>query len=163
MNPLLSDLISHMEWADATICTFAAAHEQSSSDRQLCDGTLHILECQNGYLSLMRKTEFLEMRRDDFPTIAAIVPEIVRYYQALADFLRSADEESMRSNLNIPWTRGAGSAVTVEDGLAQVVMHSQYHRGQNAARLRQLSLAPPLTDLVMWYLTGKPAPARATD
>jgi uncharacterized damage-inducible protein DinB len=35
-------------------------------------------------------------------------------------------------------------------------MHSQHHRGQNAARMRQLGITPPMTDFVVWYALGQP-------
>jgi uncharacterized damage-inducible protein DinB len=37
-------------------------------------------------------------------------------------------------------------------------MHSHYHRGQNATRLRELGGEPPPTDLIVWYWKGRPAP-----
>ena len=35
-------------------------------------------------------------------------------------------------------------------------MHSHYHRGQNATRLRELGGEPPMTDLIVWYWKGRP-------
>jgi uncharacterized damage-inducible protein DinB len=35
-------------------------------------------------------------------------------------------------------------------------MHSHYHRGQNATRLRELGGTPPNTDLIVWYWKGQP-------
>ena len=40
-------------------------------------------------------------------------------------------------------------------------MHSHYHRGQNATRLRELGAEPPGTDLIVWYWKSRPAPAWA--
>jgi uncharacterized damage-inducible protein DinB len=36
-------------------------------------------------------------------------------------------------------------------------MHSHYHRGQNATRLRELGGDPPGTDLITWIWKGRPA------
>jgi uncharacterized damage-inducible protein DinB len=35
-------------------------------------------------------------------------------------------------------------------------MHSHYHRGQNAARLRELEGVPPGTDFIEWLRQGQP-------
>jgi uncharacterized damage-inducible protein DinB len=35
--------------------------------------------------------------------------------------------------------------------LLQALTHSQHHRGQNAARMRELGVTPPMTDFVVWY------------
>jgi uncharacterized damage-inducible protein DinB len=38
----------------------------------------------------------------------------------------------------------------------QAAMHSHYHRGQNATRLRELGGVPPATDFIMWVRNGQP-------
>ena len=38
-----------------------------------------------------------------------------------------------------------------------MAMHSQWHRGQNAMRLRELGGEPPTTDLIVWYWKGRPS------
>ena len=40
--------------------------------------------------------------------------------------------------------------------LLQAIMHGQHHRGQNAARMRELGVKPPPTDFVVWFAAGKP-------
>ena len=40
--------------------------------------------------------------------------------------------------------------------LLQALMHSQHHRGQNASRMRELGVEPPMTDFVIWYAVGRP-------
>ena len=40
--------------------------------------------------------------------------------------------------------------------LLQALTHSQHHRGQNTARMRQLGAKPPMTDFVIWYALGRP-------
>ena len=39
----------------------------------------------------------------------------------------------------------------------QAAMHSHYHRGQNATRLRELGGVPPMTDFIVWLHKGQPA------
>ena len=43
------------------------------------------------------------------------------------------------------------------EALMQAAMHSHYHRGQNATRLRELGGAPPGTDFIEWLRQGQPA------
>jgi uncharacterized damage-inducible protein DinB len=47
---------------------------------------------------------------------------------------------------------------TSGEGLLQAILHSQYHRGQNARRLRELGGEPPTTDLIVWIAAGRPPP-----
>ena len=43
-----------------------------------------------------------------------------------------------------------GRRIPVREGLLQVCLHSQGHRSQCAARLKQLGGAPPGTDYIVW-------------
>jgi len=40
--------------------------------------------------------------------------------------------------------------------LLQVLLHSQQHRAQNASRMRELGVNPPMTDYIFWYALGMP-------
>ncbi len=54
------------------------------------------------------------------------------------------------------WNRPIG-AVCVGQSAVQVAMHSTHHRGQVAARLRELGVEPPMVDFIVWVWIGKPA------
>jgi uncharacterized damage-inducible protein DinB len=54
------------------------------------------------------------------------------------------------------WFKDPPLTITVAEALTQCSRHSHYHRGQNAARLRELGGEPPTTDLIVWH--GKAAP-----
>lgn len=51
-----------------------------------------------------------------------------------------------------------GSRPTVADGLTQIVMHSQNHRGQCLIRLRENGVKPPTLDYILWA-KDRPAPS----
>jgi len=38
----------------------------------------------------------------------------------------------------------------------QALTHGQHHRGQNASRMRQLGVTPPMTDFIVWVALGRP-------
>ena len=59
---------------------------------------------------------------------------------------------------NTSTTRNPPLTISVTEALTQAAMHSQWHRGQNATRLRELGGLPPTTDLIVWYWKGKPQP-----
>ena len=40
--------------------------------------------------------------------------------------------------------------ISIRQALTQAAMHSHYHRGQNATRLRELGGTPPMTDFIVW-------------
>lgn len=45
---------------------------------------------------------------------------------------------------------------SLAETIMQVVTHSAYHRGQLAARLRELGGEPPLVDYIAWIWFGRP-------
>lgn len=51
---------------------------------------------------------------------------------------------------------GQAGADRLEDLVRHVVNHATYHRGQVATQLRQLGVAPPGTDLVIYLRSRKP-------
>ncbi len=72
-----------------------------------------------------------------------------------------------------PWSFFQSHGVSNEDSmggkinkaraLLQMTAHSNYHRAQNATRLRELGSKPPLTDLIFWYWKGQPEAERISD
>ena len=63
----------------------------------------------------------------------------------------------MEELVEVPWFKTL--KISVRHALTQCAMHSHYHRGQNATRLRELGGTPPMTDFIVWLRDGKP-PAR---
>ena len=66
--------------------------------------------------------------------------------------------DGLEERIAIPWFQNPPLSTTVTEALTQCAMHSHYHRGQNATRLRELGAEPPLTDLIVWCWKGRPAP-----
>ena len=48
--------------------------------------------------------------------------------------------------------------ITLSEALHQAVMHSHYHRAQNATRVPERGGKPPTTDLIVWLWKGRPQP-----
>jgi uncharacterized damage-inducible protein DinB len=60
--------------------------------------------------------------------------------------------------VEIPWFKEPLLKISVEHALTQAAMHSHYHRGQNATRLRELGGQPPPTDFIAWLRRSQPQP-----
>ena len=73
----------------------------------------------------------------------------------LNDALRNASPERLEEMIEVIWFRPP-ARLTVAQALTQAAMHSHYHRGQNATRLRELGGVPPTTDFIVWIHKGKP-------
>jgi uncharacterized damage-inducible protein DinB len=97
---------------------------------------------------------FLNVRecfRDPLQRIASV--------EGIRRYLETVTDAHLLARVDIPWFNNPPLTITVAEALAQMAMHSQWHRGQNATRLRELGYEPPTTDLIVWYWKGRPAAA----
>ena len=76
----------------------------------------------------------------------------------VAAFLEGITAARLAECIPVPWFKDPPLELSVGRALTQAAMHSHYHRGQNATRLRELGGEPPMTDLIVWYWRGQPAP-----
>jgi uncharacterized damage-inducible protein DinB len=68
------------------------------------------------------------------------------------------DPSARDESLDVPWFRGMPGGTLRGEALVRAAMHSQWHRGRNAARLKELGLEPPTIDPIVWLFSGRPAP-----
>jgi uncharacterized damage-inducible protein DinB len=66
------------------------------------------------------------------------------------------DEGRLTEIIEVPWFQPP-LKISVRHALMQAAMHSHYHRGQNATRLRELGGVPPGTDFIVWLRDVQPA------
>ena len=155
---MVLDLFGHLAWADAELWRAIMAHAPATTDEVICERLHHIHLVQHAFLSIVQHEDVKRTRLDDFAGLEAL-RDYARAGHARAEaYLATATAERLQERLGIPWFRNPPIEVTVEQALLQAAMHSHYHRGQNAARLRKLGGAPPMTDLIAWYWKGRPAP-----
>ena len=141
MNPLLRDFYGHQVWADAEQWHCIEAQPSAAGDVAIKNRLHHIHMVQRVFLwAVSDRTAALEVTKpDDFASLA----DLKRYARDYHD---------------MPWFTNPPLSITVIEALTQCAMHSHYHRGQNATRLRELGADPPGTDLIVWYWKGRPAP-----
>ncbi len=150
---LLQDLARHQSWADAA--HWKALHENST--------LLEDAEIQkrlNHMLSALRMLTTLARGETPDPTAMAATEPIDQLEAAMGkantgivETINSVDLGKMISlprGPKGPWEAPAGVL------LLQAITHGQHHRGQNASRMRQLGVTPPMTDFVIWYALGRP-------
>jgi len=157
MKTLIGELMDHQAWADAAIVQAIAAQEGAASDDSLRKTLHHIVMVQRAFLSLFLKRPFDMAKESQVPaSFSEFEPLFREAHQEEIAFVRNMDEAALSQPFEMPWI--PGSKLTVQQALLQVVMHSQSHRGQCAARLRALGGTPPTSDFILW-LKDKPAPS----
>lgn len=161
MDSLVFDLLGHQAWADAEHWRAMQAHPPAHDDRTLRERLHHQHLVQRAFTWIAgdRSAAFERSKPEDFPSIADLMG-FARGAHAGLDRLRGElTEGRLLEEVAIPWFKDPPLRLTVGEALTQCAMHSQWHRGQNATRLRELGGAPPTVDLIVWYWKGRPAPA----
>jgi uncharacterized damage-inducible protein DinB len=158
MTTHLDELYAHQEWADAEHWRAIEAHQTALADRTIRQRLHHIHIVQSGFLWVINgsKTPFAITKAEDFPDPAELKEFARRYHGEMAAKLISLDEARMAEVVNVPWF-SPPLVISVRHALTQAVMHSHYHRGQNATRLRELGGVPPGPDFIEWLRLCKPA------
>jgi uncharacterized damage-inducible protein DinB len=145
---LLKDLARHQAWADgahwktlhgnATLLADADIRKRLNHMTMACDMLAALARGETPDAAGMKERESIE----------ELEAAMRKANDGLAATLGSADLDKM-----IALPRGPKGPFQAPAGvlLLQALMHGQHHRGQNASRMRELGVTPPMTDFVVWY------------
>jgi len=153
----LDELYAHQEWADAEHWRAFETYPAALADQAIRERLLHIHLVQHAFLWVTgaRISEFAFKKLEDFPGMAELKGYGRRGHEELQALLKSAREEQMGEMIEVPWFKPP-ARISRRHALTQAAMHSHYHRGQNATRLRELGGEPPMTDFIVWLHKGQP-------
>lgn len=153
-------LLGHAEWADALLWRSALAPHQEDGELRAKLHHLHVVQWQ--YLHIWRAETVKPREPSTFPTMAAIREWARGYYDELSSYVADVSAADLAREVRFPWADrlvqrfGTAHPATWAESVLQVALHSTYHRGQVARRLRELEVEPPLTDYIAWVWLGRP-------
>lgn len=158
----LTDLFRHMEWADAAVWTAVLASEVGREDAKVRGYLHHLHVVQRAFLRTWRG-EPRDAPYPDFDSTAPMLAWVRDYFPEAAAQVETWTDEQVAEPMPVPWASmverriGRPPAMSsLADTALQVAMHSQYHRGQVNARLREVGGEPPLVDFIAWVWLGRP-------
>ena len=159
MRSYLDELYAHQEWADAEHWRAFEALPAALADKAIRERLLHIHLVQHGFswVTAPQRWEFAFSKIEDFPSMADLKKYAQHGLKELGERLKETDQQRMEELIEVPWFKPA-LKISVRQALTQAAMHSHYHRGQNATRLRELGGTPPTTDFIVWLRDGQPPP-----
>ncbi|HWC95926.1 MAG TPA: DinB family protein [Candidatus Sulfopaludibacter sp.] len=149
----LREMAAHQEWADAVHWKALREHDALLSDPEIQTRLNHMVQATRMLTSLARgETVDPATMKTSLP-VEQLESSMQQAQSDLAAAVASADLSKM---ISLP--RGPKGPFEVPAGvlLLQALTHSLHHRGQNGSRMRQLGVAPPMTDFIVWYATGRP-------
>jgi uncharacterized damage-inducible protein DinB len=150
-------LFRHLAWADASLLTAVVAHPESLADERVQKLLRHILRVERVFYARFTGADADAVR--DIP--AEFAPVVALFRTAHTDLLGYVDrltEAEAARTFPLP---ALEIHPTVAEGLVQVALHSQNHRGQCLLRLRENGAAPPNLDFIFW-IKDRPSPAYPT-
>ena len=158
MNPLIRDLYRHQVWADAEHFRAIGVHPEACNDKAIRDRLHHIALVQRAFLWMIgdRQEAFVITKAEDFPAFDAVLSYARDHHARLAPAIAALTGDRLAESIVVPWFNDPPLSLTVAEALMQGAMHSHYHRGQNATRLRELGGEPPSTDYIVWLWKGRP-------
>lgn len=158
MNSYLDEIYAHQEWADAEHWRAFEAHPAALDDKAIRERLLHIHLVQHGFLwvTAWQRGKFTFKKLEDFPSMADLKTYAQHGLVEMRERLKNTDQGRMEELIEVPWFKPP-LKISVRHAVTQAAMHSHYHRGQNATRLRELGGEPPMTDFIVWLRNGQPA------
>lgn len=159
MNTYLDELYAHQEWADAEHWRAFENHSPALDDKAIRERLHHIHLVQHAFLWMVgpRTSPIVLKKLEDFPTMPDLKAYARSFHSEVAQVMKNLDDTKLEEMVDAPWF-SKPTSIRRRHALTQAAMHSHYHRGQNATRLRELGGAPPLTDFIIWLREGQPAP-----
>jgi uncharacterized damage-inducible protein DinB len=158
VSAYLEELYAHQEWADAEHWRAFEAYVPALEDKAIRERLHHIHLVQHGFLWITgTRTAGFEFKKiEDLEAMSDLKKYGQEGLARLKDFVKALDPARMEEIIEVPWFQPPAKIAT-RQALIQAAMHSHYHRGQNATRLRELGGVPPMTDFIVWLHKGQPA------
>jgi len=154
----LSELWGHQAWADAEHWRALEARAGALDDPSIRERLHHVQLTELAFLCIAQGFPIVPTRLTDYSSMSALKHEARRTHEEAAAFLETTGRARLQERVAIPWFRDPPITISVAEALWQAAMHSHHHRAQNATRLRELGGEPPLTDIIVWWWKGRPAP-----
>jgi uncharacterized damage-inducible protein DinB len=145
---LLRSLFRHQEWADDALLETVQSHPESLRDQDLYRVLHHIVMVQRVFLCFFQERPFDRAKESQLPESFDQLVQLFRdtHIEELA-FVDGLTERELERRFDLAFL---GSRPTVAEGLTQVVMHSQNHRGQCLTKIRENGGKPPTLDYIKW-------------
>lgn len=156
MNPF-PDLFRHLVWADAALLSAVHAHPASLNDETMLTAVRHIVRVERVFYARFTGGDAEAVRElpADFGGVVAVCR---RAHEELLQFVDGLGAEDWERTFAMP---ALGIEPTIAEGLTQIMLHSQNHRGQCLTRLRENGGTPPRLDYILW-IQERPAPSYPT-
>ncbi|MBZ5601887.1 MAG: DinB family protein [Acidobacteriia bacterium] len=145
--------LAYSTWASRRILEAALAIPEEQRERDL--GTSHKGVMHTLHHIVMADRNWLYRVLGEAPPAAGLIeeewPHLWKQWEEAAASWSDADLERVVEYRDL---KGNAHRSRLDEIVLHVVNHATLHRGQVMGMLRQLSVAPPATDLIFYYRQG---------
>ena len=152
----IRDLYRHQAWADAEHWACILAFEPARVDPALRARLLHIHGAQQLWMARWQGLPWTLPEADQFPEITDILHLAKACGVAFKHHVGALREEDLGRVLQGKRLNGDPYTLSFQDSLIHLAHHSDYHRGQNATRMRELGSAMTPTGWFDWVQRDRP-------
>ena len=156
MLDYIRSLYRYQFWADDELLKAVDACEPAPQDPQMLHALQHIATAQLYLLSQFKNDSFDMARFREQAPYAGIVERFRDAHAANEAFLEALTEADLSRPFLMPYFK---ANFTLLEGMTQIILHSQNHRGQCLTRLRELGVKPPTLDYILWVKDAAQRPA----
>ena len=161
----LATLFAYSAWANDRILMACEALDEAQWTRDLgnsfpsiADTVAHIAGAEWIWLERWRGNSPTALREElNGAPLARLRDELAGIREERAQLLASLPADALEQPLAYRNTAGTHFAEPLWQQMRHVVNHSAYHRGQIVTMLRQLGIAPPPTDLIVYFREAPPS------
>ena len=156
----------HMAWADSTVWNAVVASPQAAGDAKIADTLHHIHLVQHIFLQAWTHAQFAVRERKEFATLEDINAWGREARRGVLSFVEQVSDGELAQETRMPWAtffeqqaKQPAGVHTLGESVLQVFLHTQHHRGQVCMRMREVGVAPPTIDFILWLWAGRPSEA----
>jgi uncharacterized damage-inducible protein DinB len=141
-------MFAHQAWADASLLSAVQGHPPLTQDEWLQKTLLHIVGVQRYFMSRFLDRPFDREKESQPPaSFGGLVEQFQATHQEELAFVARLTPADLERRFELPFLK---AEFAVSDGLMQIVMHSQNHRGQCLRYIRKHGAETPTLDYILW-------------
>ncbi|MFK7971740.1 MAG: DinB family protein [Bacteroidia bacterium] len=146
---MMHSFLSYNKWANSLIISYLNEMERNEKMEYLFS---HILNTHRIWNARLKGEQFGGL---PFDTIGRSMWENIdiQNHENSLYILNNMDPDSI---ITYEDTKENEYKTSIKDTILHVINHSTHHRGQIVSMIRQLDMAPPITDYVAWDRLDKP-------
>jgi uncharacterized damage-inducible protein DinB len=151
----VQDLHRHQAWADAEHWRCVLVHGPAREDAAIKERLTHIHGAQQIWMARWQDLPWTFPKADDFPTLEDLLHFAKSCHVTLLQYVAQIKETDLSRVIKGKRVNGDPFESSFLDTLIHVAHHSDYHRGQNATRMRELGSKMSPTGWIDWTRLNK--------